>query len=64
MHAARFVKLFPANPVLLPDGTWKDRTGDMEITLLLLPEVKARFKQAFVYNVKEFGLTGEVEFVN
>jgi hypothetical protein len=61
----RYVKIFPPNPTLLPDGkTWEVHDGDAEVNFFLGTEgLKEKFEKKLQCNARSLGMPGEVEFV-
>ena len=59
---ARFVKVLPPNPRVLPDGTFQSRKGDVEVVFFVPTDKKDEMKRIISRYAKTFGASGEVEF--
>ena len=59
---ARFVKVLPPNPRVLPDGTFQSRKGDVEVAFFVPADKKDEMKGTISRYVKTLGASGEVEF--
>jgi len=59
---ARFVKVLPPNPRVLPDGSFQSRKGDVEVVFFVSTEKKEEMKGVISRYAKAFGVSGEVEF--
>lgn len=61
LDGPRYVKLFEPNPVLLLDGTWESRRGDVEITLHVDDYAHAQFKKMLLEELRRLGVAGDIE---
>jgi len=59
---ARFVKVLPPNPRVLPDGTFRSRKGDVEVVFFVPANKKDEMKGIITRYAKTLGASGEVEF--
>jgi hypothetical protein len=59
---ARFVKVLPPNPRVLPDGTFESRNGDIEVVFFVPTDKKDRMKGIISRYAKILGVSGEIEF--
>ncbi len=57
------MKMFQPNPTRLPDGTWETHLGDVEVTFYMHEKEKQGFKDAFAQELRNLGISSEVEFV-
>jgi len=59
---ARFVKVLPPNPRVLPDGSFQSRKGDVEVVFFVPTEKMDEMKVIISRYAKAFGVSGEIEF--
>jgi len=59
---ARFVKVLPPNPRVLPDGTFHSREGDIEVVFFIPMDEEGRMKGIISRYAKTLGVSGEIEF--
>jgi hypothetical protein len=59
---ARFVKMLPPNPRVLPDGTFQSRKGDVEVVFFVPTDKKDEMKGIISRYAKTLGASGEIEF--
>ena len=59
---ARFVKVLPPNPRVLPDGTFQSRKGDVEVVFFVPTDKKDRMKKIISTYAGDLGISGEIEF--
>ena len=59
---ARFVKVLPPNPRVLPDGTFQSRKGDVEAVFFVPTDKKEEMKGIISGYAKRLGVSGEIEF--
>jgi hypothetical protein len=59
---ARFVKVLPPNPRVLPDGTFQSRKGDIEVVFFVPTDKKEEMKGIISGYVKTLGVSGGIEF--
>lgn len=59
---ARFVKVLPPNPRVLPDGTFQSRKGDVEVVFFIPTDKKDEMKGIMSRYAKTLGVSGEIEF--
>lgn len=59
---ARFVKILPPNPRVLPNGTFQSREGDIEVVFFVPTDQEGRMKEIISRYAKALGVSGEIEF--
>ena len=59
---ARFVKVLPPNPRVLPDGTFQSRKGDVEVVFFVPTDKRDAMKENISRYAKALGASGEIEF--
>jgi hypothetical protein len=59
---ARFVKVLPPNPRVLPDGTFQSREGDIEVAFFIPTDKEDQMKGIISRCAKALGASGEIEF--
>ena len=59
---ARFVKVLPPNPKVLPDGTFQSRGGDIEVSFFIPVDEEGQMKEIISKYSKTLGASGEIEF--
>ena len=59
---ARFVKVLPPNPRVLPDGSFQSRQGDVEVVFFVPTDKMDEMKGIISRYAETFGVSGEIEF--
>ena len=59
---ARFVKVLPPNPRVLPDGRFQSRQGDVEVVFFVPTDKMDEMKGIISRYAETFGVSGEIEF--
>ena len=59
---ARFVKVLPPNPRVLPDGTFQSRKGDVEVVFFVPTDKMDEMKGIISGYAKTLGASGDIEF--
>ena len=59
---ARFIKVLPPNPRVLPGGSFQSRKGDVEVVFFAPTEKHDEMKGIISGYAKTFGVSGEIEF--
>ncbi|GJE85404.1 hypothetical protein PsYK624_014830 [Phanerochaete sordida] len=60
----QFLKMFHPNPTRLPDGSWEARPkDDIEIVFYIHKELQVAFMDFFTRQVRNLGMSGDVEWV-
>jgi hypothetical protein len=59
---ARFVKVLPPNPRVLPDGTLQSREGGIEVAFFISTDEKDRMKEIIRRYAKALGVSGAIDF--
>lgn len=59
---ARFVKVLPPNPRVLPDGSFQSREGDIEAAFFIPTDEVDQMKRTISMYAKALGVSGEIEF--
>jgi hypothetical protein len=57
------VKVIKPNPTTLADGTWKDWSRGVDVTVSLFRDVKDRFEGFFWENARELGVLEDIQFI-
>jgi hypothetical protein len=60
---SRYIKIFRANPAQQPDGSWVDRSNDVECTLYIPRFARSAFQRIMQEAIEALGVTGDVEWI-